>query len=118
LLATLGAATSESLIIDTAEPQHPVYQALAHSDPKILYDAERDDRKRFLYPPFGEVVSITLRTASPEIGTRLKEILPRATYTVSQKNIIIHAPKGTNFSAIWSVLPDDAIVDHNAPTLL
>ena len=49
------------VIIQTANPAHPILQAIAQYDYTQMYERELAERREFLYPPFVRLVRIVLK---------------------------------------------------------
>ncbi len=49
------------VMIQTANPNHPVLQWVQQHDYKSFYDTEMLTRQAFLYPPYSRIVQLTLR---------------------------------------------------------
>lgn len=49
------------VIIQTADPRHPVIRMVLKHDYQGMYDSQLEERRVFGYPPFTRLVSITLR---------------------------------------------------------
>ena len=53
-------------IIQTYQPEHPVYRHLSEGSSETLYSALLDERRQFGYPPFTRIVNITLKSGVEE----------------------------------------------------
>jgi primosomal protein N' (replication factor Y) len=49
------------VVIQTADPAHPVIQNVIHNNFKAMYERELTTRRQFLYPPFARVIEVQLR---------------------------------------------------------
>lgn len=49
------------VVIQTADPTHPVIQNVMHNNFKAMYERELLTRRQFLYPPFARVIEVQLR---------------------------------------------------------
>ncbi len=54
-------ATRGKVLIQTYNPQHPVIQQVLHNDFKGMYQWQMLERTSFLYPPFIQMIRITLK---------------------------------------------------------
>lgn len=67
------------VMIQTANPQHPVLQWVQQHDYKSFYNTEMLTRQAFLYPPYSRIVQLTLRHKDKAIADnaalRLAELL-------------------------------------------
>jgi primosomal protein N' (replication factor Y) len=61
------------VMIQTAQPQHPIFQVVQQHDYKKMYVTELDSRKQFFYPPFSRLIHLTFKH-------KLKEIVEKAAY--------------------------------------
>jgi primosomal protein N' (replication factor Y) (superfamily II helicase) len=68
-----------SVMIQTANPKHPVLQLVQQHDYKKFYETEIITRQEFFYPPFSRIVLLTLRhkdkTVVNNAAIRLGELL-------------------------------------------
>ena len=53
-------------IIQTYQPEHPVYRHLSEGSSETLYSALLDERRQFGYPPFTRIVNITVKSGVEE----------------------------------------------------
>lgn len=71
------------VMLQTYRPDHPVIEAIIHSDYERLYETEIRDRQNFLYPPFSRLVliqvkdfhALTVEKAGYALANKLKEVL-------------------------------------------
>ncbi len=49
------------VVLQTADPTHPVIQNVIHNNFKAMYERELTTRRQFLYPPFARVIEVQLR---------------------------------------------------------
>ncbi|MFN8290989.1 MAG: primosomal protein N' [Chitinophagaceae bacterium] len=61
------------VLIQTAQPQHPVLQLVQQHDYKTFFRQELENRKQFHYPPFTRIIHLTFRH-------KFKEVVERAAY--------------------------------------
>jgi primosomal protein N' (replication factor Y) len=47
------------LVVQSAEPSHPVIQAVARADYRFWLDRELEERRELGYPPYSELVKVT-----------------------------------------------------------
>jgi primosomal protein N' (replication factor Y) len=59
------------VIVQTYRPTHPALQALVHHDYEALYRQEMALRQTLRYPPFGELVRITVSHPNPREAAAL-----------------------------------------------
>jgi len=64
---------SGKVMIQTLQPQHPIFQVLQQHDYKKLYATEIESRKQFFYPPFSRLIHLTFKH-------KLKEVVEKAAY--------------------------------------
>lgn len=55
------------VIIQTADPQHPVIQRVLADDFRGFYDQQMEERRLFRYPPYVRLIRITLKHEIPSI---------------------------------------------------
>lgn len=70
------------VIVQTTDPENPLYDQLARHDYDALFDTQMREREAFRYPPFYRIITITLRhheltrleTAARTLDERLRRI--------------------------------------------
>lgn len=68
------------LQVQTSSPDHPVVAALRSGTPEPFYRHELEMRRRFGYPPFGQLLTVELRGAPrPEEDEVIRRVDDRAT---------------------------------------
>ena len=55
------------VVIQTAEPEHPVLRQVARGDYESMACEQSAERKSFFYPPYSRIVAITMRYRNAEI---------------------------------------------------
>lgn len=79
LIVSLGSCVKENLIIDTRNPEHPLFSAISRNDLMNFYREELDLRKQLSYPPESVFIKISL-SGKKEVVMKdmesLKETLP------------------------------------------
>jgi primosomal protein N' (replication factor Y) (superfamily II helicase) len=50
-----------SVIIQTANPEHPLLRTILRNDSEAFYQAELSDRQRHAYPPFARLIELTIK---------------------------------------------------------
>lgn len=53
--------TQGSVIIQTAEPEQPIFDAIVTNNYRLFFDTQLSERKIFHYPPFFRLISIILK---------------------------------------------------------
>ncbi|MEA1887389.1 MAG: primosomal protein N' [Bacteroidota bacterium] len=53
--------TRGKVIIQTADPDHPVMKQILNNDYERMYQSQIDERKEFYYPPFSRLIRIYLK---------------------------------------------------------
>lgn len=61
------------VLVQTAQPQHPLLQVVQQHDYKTMFAEELKKRKEFSYPPFSRIIHLTFKH-------KLKEVVERAAY--------------------------------------
>ena len=65
-------------VIQTSQPQHPVYQRLQNNDARqFAYDLLAE-RKDFRFPPYSRIISVTIRDIYEDRATRMASALAAA----------------------------------------
>lgn len=64
-----------TVVIQTAEPLHPVVRQVAEDDYEGMACAQLAEREQFFYPPYARLVSLTLRHRDPSLLRRAAETL-------------------------------------------
>ena len=66
-------------IIQTAQPQHPIYQHMTSNEPQLFSTSLLEERKLFDFPPYTRIVEITFRDIyedrAERMASRLASIL-------------------------------------------
>ena len=65
------------VMIQVMNTQHPVLQFVQQHDFKSLYKNEIEERKRFFYPPFSRIISLSFRH-------KMKEVVDAASYRFAE----------------------------------
>lgn len=73
-----------TFVIQTSQPQHPVYQRMANNDSRQFSIDLLNERKDFGFPPYSRIIAITIRDRYEDranrmtynLAARLKNILP------------------------------------------
>ena len=66
-------------VIQTSQPDHPIYRRIMENDSNALYSGLMEERKDFNFPPFSRIVEITLRDTN---GSRLEIMAARLSNTL------------------------------------
>ena len=70
------------VLIQTRQPQNPLFAYLARHDYQAMYDSELAERKQFLYPPYVRLIRLILRCKTEAIleseALKLKKLLKQA----------------------------------------
>jgi primosomal protein N' (replication factor Y) len=61
------------VMIQTAQPQHPLLQFIQQHDYKGFFKKELDNRKQFFYPPYSRIIHVVFKH-------KMKEVVERAIY--------------------------------------
>ena len=75
--------SSAKVVVQTSNPNHPVFRYLLEHDYRGFYDYEIEERKKFVYPPFSRIIYVyikhkdeqALAAFSAKYATRLKQLL-------------------------------------------
>ena len=58
-------------IIQTAQPQHPIYQHITNNEPQLFSTSLLEERKLFDFPPYTRIVEITFRDIYEDRAERM-----------------------------------------------
>ena len=93
-------------IIQTSQPEHPIYQRIAEGETKTFNDSLLAERKTFGFPPYSRIVEITIRDKSQK---RADLMISRLAATLRQ---IFKSPSGQGLLAASPVTgPYSPVVD-------
>lgn len=112
------------LIIQTYNPQHPVFELIGQNDCRKVYQHLLDERKKFHYPPFTKTVLVELKhrkedkvqRASQFLGAVLRKYLPEQCILGPEKSpvgkinllyqyqILLKLPRGRNYGVFKKAL--------------
>ncbi|MEO5979163.1 MAG: primosomal protein N' [Chryseolinea sp.] len=63
------------VVIQTANPDHPLLQIILHHKMAEFYAQQLEDRKAFLYPPFSRLIEITVKHTDKKICRTIAQAL-------------------------------------------
>ena len=93
-------------IIQTSQPEHPIYQRIAEGETKAFNDSLLVERKMFGFPPYSRIVEITIRDKSQK---RADLMVSRLAATLKQ---VFKAPAGQGLLAASPITgPYSPVVD-------
>ena len=93
-------------IIQTSQPEHPIYQRIAEGETKTFNDSLLVERKMFGFPPYSRIVEITIRDKSQK---RADLMVSRLAATLKQ---VFKAPAGQGLLAASPITgPYSPVVD-------
>lgn len=93
-------------IIQTSQPEHPIYQRIAEGETKTFSDTLLAERKTFGFPPYSRIVEITIRDKSQKRADLMASRLAATLRTVYK------APSGQGLLAASPVTgPYSPVVD-------
>ena len=70
-------------MIQTSQPEHPIYQSLAHGDTSAVNTSLLIERKDFDFPPFTRIIEITIKDTYEERAGRMAAKLGRELERIS-----------------------------------
>lgn len=73
LKTTVGREATGKVMIQTANPSHPLLQIVQQHDYKKMFIEELEKRKQFFYPPFSRLIHLSFKH-------KMKEVVERAAY--------------------------------------
>ncbi|HDJ33625.1 MAG TPA: primosomal protein N' [Bacteroidetes bacterium] len=62
--------TPGKVVLQTAQPGHPVITDLLNQDHRHFYHSQLEERKQFRYPPFSRLIRFTLKHKDPDLLKR------------------------------------------------
>jgi primosomal protein N' (replication factor Y) len=82
------------LVIQTYNPEHPVIKAIRGIATENFYENELEKRKSLKYPPFYQIIKLTLRTQHKEKIEKESELIFKRLKTISEENsnILVFTP--------------------------
>ncbi|MBR5104538.1 MAG: primosomal protein N' [Bacteroidales bacterium] len=93
-------------IIQTSQPEHPIYQRIAEGETKTFSDSLMAERKTFGFPPYSRIVELTIRDKSQK---RAELMVSRLAAALRQ---IFRSPSGQGLLAASPVTgPYSPVVD-------
>lgn len=123
------------VIIQSMQPTHPVLKEVVENDFHEFYQREMDERRRFEYPPFSRLISLTLKhkdkdqiaAGAEQLVEMLKKVFGNRIYgphdaivsrvkTLWQKNILLKMPKDTASSNVRKSLKEALDAFFSQPT--
>ena len=126
------------IILQTFSPNSTIMQAIANNKPDKFYKSELDFRKKFDYPPFTNLIKISMldqkegraknnaQKIVQKISTLNKNILFSGPMPIMRRkirgrykfNILLKLKNIADFQPLLKVIPSEAIIDVNPHTLL
>jgi primosomal protein N' (replication factor Y) len=96
-----------TFIIQTSQPEHPIYQRIVNGETKKFSDSLLAERKMFGFPPYSRIVEITIRDGNQK---RADLMVSRLTATLRQ---VFKSPSGQGLLAASPVTgPYSPVVDR------
>ena len=93
-------------VIQTSQPEHPIYQRIAEGETKMFSDNLLAERKMFGFPPYSRIVEITIRDKNQK---RADLMASRLAATLRQ---VYKSPSGQGLLAVSPVTgPYSPVVD-------
>lgn len=83
------------VMIQTFQPEHPVFRDVVGNDYKTFYAREISERELFRYPPFIRQIAVTIKHKQPEISREAAEIL-----AIELRELFAHRILGPSVPAI------------------
>ncbi len=132
-------AMTEKLLIQTYQPDHYLWQALLSGELDNFYAKELAIRQKYGYPPFVQLIRLTSQSKQEALSLKqaetTKELLkkkladkvtilgPYQDYfrlkgSHWRHHIIVKAPINFEAKLIWTLLPEDVIIDRNPWSIL
>ena len=108
-------AQQGKVMIQTYNPQHPVIQQVLQNDFKGMYQSQIEERQSFSYPPFVQMIKITLKNSNFNRTNEGAEWFANALREAfaSQKGIEILGPEFPLISRIRNEYMKDVLIKIN-----
>ncbi|WP_297891042.1 primosomal protein N' [uncultured Capnocytophaga sp.] len=108
-------AQQGKVMIQTYTPQHPVIQQVLQNDFKGMYQSQIEERQSFSYPPFVQMIKITLKNSNFNRTNEGAEWFANALREAfaSQKGIEILGPEFPLISRIRNEYMKDVLIKIN-----
>ena len=105
--------TKGMFIIQTSQPEHPIYQRIAEGETKTFSDSLLAERKMFGFPPYSRIIEITIRDKSQKradlMASRLAATL-RTVYTApSGQGLLAASPVTGPYSPVVDKIQEEHI---------
>lgn len=69
--------TKGRLIIQTSQPEHPVYQSIAQNSASTFCSALLGERKDFGFPPYSRIIELSIKDTYEDRAVRMANLLAR-----------------------------------------
>lgn len=89
----LGAKFPGKVLIQTYNPENFVIQSATEMDYPKFFEKEIEDRKILLYPPFSEIIKLTIQDYSRSLMEKEAENIYQKIKTFDYKDIIVSTPQ-------------------------
>lgn len=100
-------------IIQTSQPEHPIYQRIAEEETKTFNDNLLAERKMFGFPPYSRIVEITIRDKSQKradlMASRLAATLRTVYKTPSGQGLLAASPVTGPYSPVVDKVQEEHI---------
>jgi primosomal protein N' (replication factor Y) len=100
-------------IIQTSQPEHPIYQRIAEGETKTFNDDLLAERKMFGFPPYSRIVEITIRDNSQKradlMASRLAATLRTVYKTPSGQGLLAASPVTGPYSPVVDKVQEEHI---------
>ena len=100
-------------IIQTSQPEHPIYQRIAEGETKTFNDSLLAERKMFGFPPYSRIVEITIRDKSQKradlMASRLAATLRAVYKTPSGQGLLAASPVTGPYSPVVDKVQEEHI---------
>ena len=100
-------------IIQTSQPEHPIYQRIAEGETKTFNDDLLAERKMFGFPPYSRIVEITIRDKSQKradlMASRLAATLRTVYKTPSGQGLLAASPVTGPYSPVVDKVQEEHI---------
>mgnify|MGYP006336691421 FL=1 len=100
-------------IIQTSQPEHPIYQLITEDKAKTFSDNLLTERKMFGFPPYSRIVEITIRDKSQKradlMASRLAATLRTVYKTPSGQGLLAASPVTGPYSPVVDKVQEEHI---------
>ena len=102
-----------TFIIQTSQPEHPIYQRIVNGETKTFSDSLLAERKMFGFPPYSRIVEITIRDKNQKradlMASRLAAILRQVFKGPASQGMLASSPVTGPYSPVVDKVQEEHI---------